>query len=491
LDSAAARVEEADRALEESRAAETENAQALALLDAEVTRLMEELGELANAEPKTLEEEADTARTRLAAARAARARVVVLDELLAKLRSELEGGEGAVQGAATALAAAKEDESRARTILTEREAGIPEALRDPAALEEARAKAARVQRVLEEALDRAKEEEATTRATLEGCRQTLTMSKAAAAEARERAERARGHFVERLGSAGFIGELTEAEAEYSAAKQTPEVIAELGAEISAYDQELHAARGNSERAEEAARDLVAPDIPALEAALLAAADAVRECAAMRVKLQEQLSRIERWLADLETVAQKTAALEERYGTLGTIADAANGQNPHRTTFQRYVLGALLDDVLLAASARLRIMSRGRYTLQRAHDHTDRRRARGLDLEVDDSYTGKTRPVSTLSGGEGFLASLALALGLADVVQSYAGGIHLETIFVDEGFGTLDPESLDLALRALIDLQQGGRLVGIISHVPELRDQIDARLEVTTGRDGSTARFVVG
>lgn len=114
-----------------------------------------------------------------------------------------------------------------------------------------------------------------------------------------------------------------------------------------------------------------------------------------------------------------------------------------------------------------------------------------EMEVFDEYTGYARPVATLSGGETFLASLCLALGLADVVQSYAGGIHLDTILVDEGFGTLDPEALDMALKALLELQKGGRLVGIISHVPELRERIDARLEVTKDRQGSSAKFCVG
>ncbi len=119
---------------------------------------------------------------------------------------------------------------------------------------------------------------------------------------------------------------------------------------------------------------------------------------------------------------------------------------------------------------------------------DQRSASGLDLSVYDAYTGTTRPVNTLSGGESFLASLALALGLADVVQAYAGGVRLETIFVDEGFGSLDPEALDLAFQTLLDLREGNRLVGIISHVPELKERIDVRLEITPGRHGSTARF---
>jgi exonuclease SbcC len=119
-----------------------------------------------------------------------------------------------------------------------------------------------------------------------------------------------------------------------------------------------------------------------------------------------------------------------------------------------------------------------------------RAAGGLDLQILDNYTGTDRPVATLSGGESFMASLALALGLADIVQARSGGIYLETIFVDEGFGSLDPEALDLALETLVDLQQGGRLVGIISHVPELKERIDVRLEIEAEKNGSRARFHV-
>src|SRR5690606_20775246 len=121
---------------------------------------------------------------------------------------------------------------------------------------------------------------------------------------------------------------------------------------------------------------------------------------------------------------------------------------------------------------------------------DRRSGQGLDLDVFDHHTGERRPVATLSGGEGFIAALSLALGLADVVQSYAGGIHLETVFVDEGFGSLDPETLDLAVETLLELQAGGRLVGVISHVAELRERIDVRLEVKKGHAGSRTRFHV-
>ena len=115
---------------------------------------------------------------------------------------------------------------------------------------------------------------------------------------------------------------------------------------------------------------------------------------------------------------------------------------------------------------------------------------GLNLEVTDSFTGLSRPVSTLSGGEIFLASLSLALGLSDVVQAYAGGIKLDTILVDEGFGSLSPEVLDSAISTLMELQTGGRLVGIISHVADLQERIPTRLEIIPQQQGSTTKFHV-
>jgi exonuclease SbcC len=196
--------------------------------------------------------------------------------------------------------------------------------------------------------------------------------------------------------------------------------------------------------------------------------------------------------DLAKLQEVIGAREEQYAVIGRLSAVANGQspeNPLKLSFQRYMLGAYLDDVLVVASQRLQRMTDGRYTLQRVSGG-DKRGALGLDLEVVDAYTGKARHVSTLSGGETFQASLALALGLADVVQAYEGGVKLETVFVDEGFGSLDPDNLAAALDTLMGLQTGGRLVGIISHVADLRDQIDARLEVTRTRSGSTARFIV-
>lgn len=214
---------------------------------------------------------------------------------------------------------------------------------------------------------------------------------------------------------------------------------------------------------------------------------------------ERLSLADR-IRQLETARERTRAstseiaqLEARYGLIGRLADISLGFSPNelRINFQRYVLASRLDEVLEQASRRLHTMSRGQFTLRRARKTDDKRRSAGLDLEVEDSYTGTSRGTASLSGGEGFLASLSLALGLADVVQMHLGGVRLEAVFVDEGFGTLDPEALELAMRVLADLQAGGRMVGVISHVPELRDQIARRLAVRKTVDGSEIAWETG
>jgi len=190
---------------------------------------------------------------------------------------------------------------------------------------------------------------------------------------------------------------------------------------------------------------------------------------------------------LET-GRKLEKLDSRYAVIGTLSDVANGQTGQKISLQRFVLSVLLDEVLLEASQRLSLMSKGRYQLLRNQDRSKGNKASGLDLLVDDAYTGKVRPVATLSGGESFMAALSLALGLSDVVQSYAGGIHLDTLFIDEGFGSLDPESLDLAVRTLVDLQSSGRMIGVISHVADLKEQIPLRIDVFSGRLGSSIKL---
>lgn len=207
---------------------------------------------------------------------------------------------------------------------------------------------------------------------------------------------------------------------------------------------------------------------------------------------KETKHIETTLTSLETLEVAMGEAREKVKFLSRLNDLANGgeQGFKNVTFERYVLGAILDEVVYAANLRLQKMSRNRYSLERSDYTGGGRGKQGLDLAVMDAFTGQSRPANTLSGGETFLASMALALGLADVIQSYAGGIHMDTMFIDEGFGTLDPDTLELAMETLVQLQSSGRLIGMISHVPELKSRIPAHLEVIRGDDGSTAKFVI-
>lgn len=207
---------------------------------------------------------------------------------------------------------------------------------------------------------------------------------------------------------------------------------------------------------------------------------------------KETKHIETTLASLEELDVTMGEARNEVEFLSRLNDLANGgeQGFKNVTFERYVLGAILDEVVYAANLRLQKMSRSRYSLERSDYMGGGRGKQGLDLAVMDAFTGQSRPANTLSGGETFLASMALALGLADVIQSYAGGVHMDTMFIDEGFGTLDPDTLELAMETLVQLQSSGRLIGMISHVPELKTRIPAHLEVTRGDDGSTAKFVI-
>ncbi|MDD4542924.1 MAG: SbcC/MukB-like Walker B domain-containing protein [Clostridia bacterium] len=152
--------------------------------------------------------------------------------------------------------------------------------------------------------------------------------------------------------------------------------------------------------------------------------------------------------------------------------------------------AYFERVLRAANQRLKVMSQNRYILLRKNESDDGRKRMGLEIEVADSYTGKSRSANTLSGGESFMASLSLALGLSDVVQQSVGGIHLDAMFIDEGFGSLDADVLELSIRTLSDMADGNRIIGIISHVAELRERIDKQVYVEKIQGGSKIRLVV-
>jgi exonuclease SbcC len=281
------------------------------------------------------------------------------------------------------------------------------------------------------------------------------------------------------------------EAEYVTAVRNKEARWNLDRLIRDFDGRMAAAQERLNRAVQAAGQIAeVPDIAAMEAVYDVANAREQELRVEEGRIRDRLVQARSLIARFAEHLTTMSAAEDNHALYAGLHEIASGRFTG-VSFERYVLGFLLDEVSLYANLRLKEMTRGRYRLRRRENREDKRKGAGLDLEVLDGYTGEARPVQTLSGGETFLASLSLAFGLADVVQSRSGGIHLDTLFVDEGFGTLDPETLDLAVKALRDLQQGGRLVGIISHVPELREIIDARLEIIPVDRGSRAEFHVG
>lgn len=179
----------------------------------------------------------------------------------------------------------------------------------------------------------------------------------------------------------------------------------------------------------------------------------------------------------------TAASEE-YGYVKDLENMASGNNPRRLVFEQYVLAGYFEEILRAANLRFRTMTSGRYEMFRASEVSDGRSKDNLEIQVLDYYTGKYRSVRTLSGGESFKASLALALGMSDVIQAMNGGIRVDALFVDEGFGALDEESLEQSCNALKGLVEGNRLIGVISHVPELGERIENKLIIHKTSSGS-------
>lgn len=197
------------------------------------------------------------------------------------------------------------------------------------------------------------------------------------------------------------------------------------------------------------------------------------------------------IANINSTAARLAELEQRYAWMKALSDTANGtvSGKQKIELETYIQGAFFDQILLRANIRLEKMSGGQYDLKRRAVADNLKSQAGLELDIIDHINASERSVNTLSGGESFLASLALALGLSDQVQM-STGIRLDTLFVDEGFGSLDPEALSKAYSTLASLTEGNRLVGIISHVAELKERIDKQIIVTKNRDGgSTAEII--
>lgn len=225
-------------------------------------------------------------------------------------------------------------------------------------------------------------------------------------------------------------------------------------------------------------------------------EAIKEIMPQKEELRDRLVRVSSQNKEAEaSIAQfkeESEKIEKDYQVYGELSRMASGsKETDYVSFERYVLGIYFEEILQAANARLTHMTNNRFALHRKIEKAKGAGPQGLDMNVFDHYTGKLRGVQTLSGGETFKASLALALGLSDVIQSQSGGVRVDTLFIDEGFGTLDSDSLDMAIQTLLELHKNGRMVGIISHVDELKTRIPSHIVVEKTSAGSRAYVRTG
>jgi exonuclease SbcC len=310
---------------------------------------------------------------------------------------------------------------------------------------------------------------------------------AALADERRARERAEREAVDRDFAAAELA---------SSALLSPGEQAALDEQVTAWAARLAALRSAA-----AADDLAGLDpgqADAVHAAAQAAADvlaraqeAEQEVRAARDAAQARVGRLHQRLAEVQDAQDAFDQLQEDTSAVIRLAGLAKGMDGHRRmALTTYVLRQWFGQVVAAANVRLGAMSAGRYELRRTDESGTRRERTGLTLVVIDRHTGTERSPRSLSGGETFYTSLALALGLADVVKAEAGGVDLDTLFIDEGFGTLDAETLDQVMAVIDELRDRGRVVGIVSHVADLKERVPERLEVRRLADGSsTARII--
>ncbi|SQH76141.1 putative Exonuclease SbcC [Shewanella benthica] len=322
------------------------------------------------------------------------------------------------------------------------------------------------------------EQDAAQSAALAGAESNLT-------QAREQSNKAQAELNAELGKSGFSDKQALTQALLST-----EALKDIADEIAKYQQDCIANQTTLTQVSDKLDGQVKPLLTDAEALVATSQTEQREAEQSWQVLQSRVSQLTQTQKLLQEADADAKKLEDEYAIIGTLSQVANGQTGNKISLQRFVLSVLLDDVLLEASHRLQMMSKGRYRLIRKEERAKGNKASGLDLEVEDAYTSKVRPVATLSGGESFMAALSMALGLSEVVQAYAGGIKLDTLFIDEGFGSLDQDSLDLAIRTLMDLQSSGRMIGVISHVSEMKEQIGTRIDIIKTAQGSKTVIVL-
>lgn len=365
-----------------------------------------------------------------------------------------------------------------QAVLTESLKSVPENVRSLQVLESEIRKEEKNNAALEHSWERAREQRQLSMESISNAQTALTYISKSVKDAELKYELATSSFLKAISESVF-----KDEEEFQHSKLVSEQRAELTHKIQDYDLSLKTVKqAVAELREQVAgkqkadlvvlRELTEQNKQAYEQALTEyhhASDLEKSAAAFFRKLKE--------------ITGEQEALEQSCARLTELHDLVRGNNERKLSFERYLQTEYLERILHAANGRLSDLSNGQFQLLRSDRQESRGRQSGLGIDVYDEYTGQNRDVKTLSGGEKFNASLSLALGMADVIQSFQGSISVETMFIDEGFGSLDEESLQKAIDTLISLQKAGRMIGVISHVAELKESFPAVLRVEKTKEG--------
>lgn len=375
---------------------------------------------------------------------------------------------------------------KSKAIYEEKIQAIPEELRVLGQLETRIASVERQKNELESAWKAAQQNLQDAKGQFSAAQLTVTHSKTTLDEAAEKKEKAEQEFKTAIGSSSF-----ETEEEYQQAKLSEEARTSLKEEIVAYNQARHTLNEQVRELKESVVDQTKMDLTVMEAEL-AELKAQYETALQEVNRSAECRKaVVSLIGKITETHEKTEDKERAFNRIADLHDVVRGQNSLKISFERYLQIEYLEQIIASANGRLKNLSNGQFELIRSDRQEARGKQSGLGLDVYDAYTGQTRDVKTLSGGEKFNASLCLALGMADVIQSFQGNVSIDTMFIDEGFGSLDEESLNKSIDTLIDLQKSGRMIGVISHVQELKAAIPAILEVKKSREGySQTRFLI-
>ena len=405
-----------------------------------------------------------------------------LEDQLHSLTPKLTAATTATQTATDTLARTRTAQALAEQTLTTALASVPDALCAPGALARETARNTQTLCAREDALNSATETARVTREAAleaqkeyEAAQDALTHAKGSQAKAQET-------LATRLDQAGLTP------ASFAQHKAGITHIPQDEADIAAHTNGLAQAKGAVLETAQAIKDQTPPDLDHLHECDTAARTSLSQATEAKGKAAAHVTQLEILAQAIASEVARVAAREAETAPLRELAAQFNGENPARLTLEVFAIQAMFDQVLSAANLRLGPMSSGRYQLQREGEDGRGRARRGLGIQVHDQHTGVGRATATLSGGETFIAALALALGLSDIVEANAGSIRLDTIFIDEGFGSLDAEdgsgTLDQVLQTLTDTRGQSRAVGLISHVGLVKEAIPVGFQINKTPRGS-------